>query len=161
MRCIAIHYWQGRIAPVFDTGGRVLVIDGDNREERVLLQPLPVARAEELAAARVEHLICGAISRPMREAIANRGIGVTGFVVGDVEAVLDAWTLGQLDATFAMPGCRGAMPGRWAKGCGQPQHRRAVCHREMEQDHGASGLRPDGAPGCARTRKRRSGNTQE
>jgi hypothetical protein len=66
-----------------------------------------------------------------------------------------------LDATFAMPGCRGAMSGRFGKGCGQLQHRRAICHRETEQDHGASGLRPDGVPGCARIRKRRLGKTQD
>lgn len=160
MSCVAIHYWQGRVAPVFDAGGRILVVRKEKREDLALVQHVPVARAEELVVANVEHLICGAISRPMREAVVNRGIEVTCFVAGDVEAVLEAWNLGQLDASFAMPGCRGAMSGA-CRGRGNVQHRRTLCHRETELDRGALGLRPDGAHGCARTRIRRTGKGLE
>lgn len=161
MARIAIHYWQDHIAPVFDVGGRLLLIDGHEREEHMLIQNLPPSRAQELAQARVEHLICGAISRPMREAIIHQGIEVTSFVTGEIEAVLTAWTLGQLDSTFTMPGCGGAMRGRLGRGRRQfQQQRRAICHKVMELDQEEWGRRPEKGPGCAQHRKQQVGKGQ-
>ncbi|MDY0274031.1 MAG: hypothetical protein RBR42_01175 [Desulfomicrobium sp.] len=155
MARIAIHYWQDHIAPVFDTGGPLLVIDGNTREKHMLIQTLPLARAQELVQVQVDHLICGALSRPMHEAIVGRGITITGFVTGEIEAVLTAWTLGRLDSTFAMPGCGGAMRGRFGKGQRQFQRqRRTVCHKEMVQDREAWGLKLVEEPGYARPRKK-------
>jgi microcystin-dependent protein len=121
MSRIAVHYWQHRIAPVFDTGGQVLVL-GDTpgaREEHLLQSPMPLHRAAELYALGVGTRICGAISRPMKEALAARGIAVVGFVAGDLDRVIAAWYGGGLDDTFAMPGCRGtARRGRRHRGGG-------------------------------------------
>lgn len=156
MARIAIHYWQEHIAPVFDTGGPLLIIDGHQRETLMLTQTLPPARAQELALAGIDHLICGAISRPMREAIQNQKIEVIGFITGEIEAVLQAWTLGQLDSTFVMPGCGGAMRGRMNRGRRKfQQQRRALCHEEMVQDHAAKGRRRVEEPGYARSRQQR------
>ena len=107
---IAVHHWQHRIAPVFDIGGRILVLeDGSGaRGEHLLQCAQPLHRAEELRALDVGTIICGAISRPMREALEARGIAVVGFVAGDLDRVLAAWERGRLDDSFAMPGCRGA-----------------------------------------------------
>lgn len=116
MSRIAVHHWQHRIAPVFDTGGGVLVL-GDGvgaREEHRLQCSQPLRRAEELCALNVGTLVCGAISRPMKEALTARGIAVVGFVAGDLERVIAAWFGQGLDETFAMPGCR--EPAR--PGCG-------------------------------------------
>lgn len=114
MSRIAVHHWQHRIAPVFDIGGRVLVLGGGGaaREEHLLQCPQPLRRAEELHALGVGTLICGAISRSMSEALEARGIAVVGFVAGDLERVLAAWERGGLDDSFAMPGCRCAGRGR-------------------------------------------------
>jgi predicted Fe-Mo cluster-binding NifX family protein len=158
MSRIAVHHWQDRIAPVFDTGGRVLVLeDGtDERDECLLLRSQPLQRAEDLRAQGVGTLICGAISRSMREALVACDIRVVGFVAGDLEQVIAAWKSGGLDETFAMPGCRGAGFGFGGKGWMQHQTRRTEsCHAEMEQDHRGLDRRPGAEPGCARIRNRR------
>ena len=114
MSRIALHHWQDRIAPVFDVGGRSLVLTerDDVREEHVLVRCEPLHRAEDLLRLGVGTLICGAISRPMQEAVLAGGIKVVGFVAGDLEQVIEAWERGNLDETFDMPGCRGRGHGR-------------------------------------------------
>lgn len=155
---VALHFWHGRIAPVFDIGGEVLMSDGEHKNEvRHLVHPLPVPRAAELADLGVEVLVCGAISRAMHEALAARGIRVIGFVAGDLEQVMAAWRQGKLDTTFAMPGCQGLGLGRGGKGHGHMQRGRTSCHEEMEQDHRGLGPRQGAALGCARTRSGTAG----
>ncbi len=120
MSRIAVHHWQKRIAPVFDIGGRILVLEdgSEEREEHLMVCSQPLHRAEELHVLRVGQLICGAISRSMQEALSARGIVVVGFVAGDLERVIAAWQQERLDDTFAMPGCRCAGVG-WRGGrCG-------------------------------------------
>ncbi len=162
---IAIHIWRDRVAPVFDTGGRILIL-ADREERHALVSPQPALRAEELAGLGVDILICGAISSPMREAVRARGIGVVGFVAGEVERVIAAWKSGVLDERFAMPGCRGMGFARGrergATARAHQESRRISCHVEMERDHEDSGRKPGAAPGCARTRNRtrRSGNLE-
>lgn len=114
MSRIALHHWQDRIAPVFDVGGRILVLTrgGGEREEHVLVRGEPLHRAEDLLRLGVGTLICGAISRPMQEAINASGITVVGFVAGELERVIEAWEQGDLDEAFDMPGCRGRGRGR-------------------------------------------------
>ncbi len=114
MSRIALHHWQDRIAPVFDVGGRILLLaEGKNGpEEHVLLRSEPLHRLEDLLRLDVGTLICGAISRPMQEALTAGGIRVVGFVAGDLGQVATAWKLGELDESFAMPGCRGRSRGR-------------------------------------------------
>jgi hypothetical protein len=114
MSRIALHHWQDRIAPVFDVGGRILVLTErvGEREEHVLVRSEPFHRAEDLLRLGVGTLICGAISRPMQEAINASGITVVGFVAGDLERVIEAWEQGKLDEAFDMPGCRGRGHGR-------------------------------------------------
>jgi len=67
---IAIPQWQGRVSPVFDVAGNLLLIDVDNgeesrREQHRLLGGDPLARVAELLAVRPEILICGALSKPV------------------------------------------------------------------------------------------------
>ena len=148
---IAVHHWQHRIAPVFDIGGCILVLeDGSGaRGEHLLQCAEPLHRAEELHALNVATLICGAISRPMREALETRGIGVVGFVAGDLDRVLAAWECGRLDDTFAMPGCRGA-------GCRCAGQQRGF-GPGREGEAVAAGRPGVPAPGGTRRRARRGG----
>jgi hypothetical protein len=155
MSRIAVHHWQHRIAPVFDVGGSILVLDdGSGTGEEHLMRCLqPLHRAEELQALHVGILICGAISVTMKEALEARGISVVGFVAGDLDRVLSAWNCGGLDDSFAMPGCRCAGRGRHGGGqsCGfGPRSQGAG-------GSGPSALSAGSESAVARRRQRRGG----
>ncbi|MFP4053828.1 MAG: NifB/NifX family molybdenum-iron cluster-binding protein [Phycisphaerae bacterium] len=108
---VAIPHWQGRISPVFDVAGRVLlvdVVDGAalSRRDVALESEDPQQRAADLANLGGELLICGAISRQMEMALSAVGIEVIPQTCGEVEEVLVAFTQGRLpQEAFLMPGC--------------------------------------------------------
>ena len=110
---VAIPQWQGRVSPVFDAAGKVLIIDIENgrehqREERPLARTEVLARAGEFLKLGADVLICGAISAPLEAALVSSGVQVVGFVCGPIEEVLAAFTDGELaKQTFWMPGCSG------------------------------------------------------
>lgn len=109
---MAIAIWNSRISPVFDVSRRVRVLEithgavvstGD--------QPLPEEDADSklrrLAALGADTLICGAISRKVREMALARGFTLVPFVAGEVESVIEAWLNGTLNQpVYRMPGCR-------------------------------------------------------
>jgi predicted Fe-Mo cluster-binding NifX family protein len=103
--------WNDRIAPVFDVAGQALVVvleNGATLDEEDLLLPASsaLAKVASLAEARVNVLICGAISRPACFAAKACGIEVHSFIAGTVREVIEAWLHGRLeDSVFAMPGC--------------------------------------------------------
>ena len=117
---IAIPQWQGRIAPVFDVAGHLLLIDAEDsretrREEKQLVKTELWARVAELLSYGADVLICGAISAPLQFRIAASGVRVIAFVCGSVTEVLAAYLRGALaDPQFAMPGCR-----RWRRRDGE------------------------------------------
>ncbi len=108
---IAIPHWQGRISPVFDVAGNVLVVEVDDgveqsRQDIVFDIEEPRARAGRLSETRADVLICGAISRPLEVAISAAGVEVISQICGKVESVLAAFAEGRLDqGEFLMPGC--------------------------------------------------------
>ncbi len=110
---IAVPVWQGRVSPVFDVAGQLLLVEADNaleqaRREETLADEEPQRRAERLAEWGVRTLICGAISQPLQALLDARGIEVVPRVCGEVEEVLAAFLVGELRADrFAMPGCCG------------------------------------------------------
>lgn len=110
---IAIPVWQGRVSPVFDVAGQMLVVEryGDGevaRREVALPDAEPDKRARALADLGVTTLICGAISRPLESLLAASRIRVISGVCGDIEDVLEAVLSGNVnDGRFAMPGCSG------------------------------------------------------
>ncbi len=132
---IAIPHWQGRVSPVFDMAGSVLLIDIENgqerqREEHKLTRTDPLARAAEFLKLEAKVLICGGISAPLEAALASSGVEVIGFVCGPVEEVLAGYLNGKLaKRMFSMPGahrqrrCLGgrryAMPGGFGMGAGR------------------------------------------
>ena len=113
---IALPVWEGRISPVFDTAGRLVIVDAEageepQRREVDLVEPFPPRRAAKLVELGVEVLICGAISRPMASMVASYGVRVLPFVSGDAEDVFSAYLSGKLGEAafpprFRMPGCR-------------------------------------------------------
>lgn len=89
----------------------LIELDGDeerNRSNITLIKRDPFERAQEVSSMGVEILICGAVSRVLRMALAGAGIEVIGFICGDIETVLGAFLRGQLmNGHFSMPGCFG------------------------------------------------------
>ncbi|NLF31428.1 MAG: hypothetical protein GX591_11160 [Planctomycetes bacterium] len=108
---VAIPHWRGRISPVFDVAGSVLVVeirDGAEQAHRdvVLDCEDPQVRAARLAQIGADILICGAVSWPLEMALSSAGIDVIAQTCGDVDQVLAAFVKGQLQQdAFLMPGC--------------------------------------------------------
>ncbi len=108
---IAIPHWQGRIAPVFDVAGRLLLIDVESgreifRQQRILFKTSFSDRAAELLSYGPNALLCGAISAPLQLKLLASGLKVIAFVCGPVDDVLAAYLQGSLaNPAFAMPGC--------------------------------------------------------
>ena len=107
---VAIPCWRGRVSPVFDTAGTLLLVDIENgresrREQGTLRRNGPFARAGEFLRYGAGTLICGAISEPLERALRLAGVEVTGFVCGPAEEVLSAYLAGELSRpAFRMPG---------------------------------------------------------
>ncbi|MGC9455198.1 MAG: NifB/NifX family molybdenum-iron cluster-binding protein [Phycisphaerae bacterium] len=110
---VAIPHWQGRISPVFDVAGNVLVVDVSDgaeqaRQDIAFDSEDPQLRAARLARTGADVLICGAISWPLEVALSAAGIEVIPQTCGDVEQVLSAFVHGRLrQNAFLMPGCCG------------------------------------------------------
>lgn len=123
---VAIPIWNGRVSPVFDTAGGLLLVETDgNQAVRQAQESLgaksPRERLEYLQDLEVHTLICGAISRFLAELITAAGIELVPFVAGDVQEVLEAFLQGGLsESAFAMPGCRAAARRRMGM-CGATQ----------------------------------------
>jgi hypothetical protein len=149
---IALPIHEGKISPVFDWARRLLVVDrvapgsfakatrrgrpaapsprnnGEReaaRREIELDDLAPALRARRLAELGVETLLCGGISAPLAALVEAQGVKVIAGLVGEADAVLDAFFAGGLsDPGFAMPGWR--CPGRRTRarrGCGRGRGR--------------------------------------
>jgi len=109
----AFAYREERIAPVFDIARQVLLVEvSSGRIVGESTEPLPenaaAQKALRLAELGVGTLVCGAISRPLRDLVSAYGIRVIPFVAGDLREVVQAWRGRALGGgTFAMPGCCG------------------------------------------------------
>ena len=110
---LALAVWNGRISPVFDAAGHLLVLEVEkgqvvSRQEHGMGTDEPFQKTARLAELGVETLVCGAVSRPLAEMIAARGIRLIPFVAGGTEEVLAAFLAGALPSPdMAMPGCCG------------------------------------------------------
>ena len=107
----AFPYWNGRLAPVFDTARRMLVVTasvgGVLRADQQLAEGAPVRRVVQLAEAGIGVLVCGAISRTLHELLTARGIIVLPFLAGDLREIVACWVDGRLPGeALVMPGCR-------------------------------------------------------
>ncbi len=113
---VAIPYWLGRVSPVFDVAGSLMLIDLEGgrevrRERRTLFGSDPFDRANQVRCFGVEILICGAVSKTLESAMSGMGIDVVSFICGDIENVIAAFKKGGLDVDrFLMPGRRNRRP---------------------------------------------------
>ncbi len=109
---VAVPEWQGRVSPVFDVAGTLVLLraatDGHQATRRVESVGCTSAheRARRLRELGVDVLLCGAISRPLEALVAAEGIRVVANICGPVDEVAAAFRDGTLDdGRFAMPGC--------------------------------------------------------
>jgi predicted Fe-Mo cluster-binding NifX family protein len=122
MMKIALPEWNGRISPVFDTAGRLVVVrieDGAEagRESVLITEQRPGPRAMMLLQAGISTLICGAVSNGMARAVEAAGIGIIPWIAGEIDDVVAAYTAGRLDMpVYRMPGCGGGRMRR-QRGC--------------------------------------------
>jgi predicted Fe-Mo cluster-binding NifX family protein len=107
---VAIPVWEGRVSPVLDVAGRLLLVDADDgqeisrSEEKVDTSLLP-QRVRRFCELGVEVVICGAVSRPLADMLHVAGITVHSCIMGDVESVLNSYLhSGVPDSSFSMPG---------------------------------------------------------
>lgn len=123
---LAVSTWNGRVSPVFDVARTLLVLDTGaagaiERREQPLAEGAAL-QTQQIAGAGVDVLLCGAISRPLADMLAARGVKVVPFISGDVEQVVRAYLAGGFErGRFAMPGCRrrGGGAGRRGHGWGR------------------------------------------
>ncbi|HPQ66409.1 MAG TPA: hypothetical protein PLI51_06760, partial [bacterium] len=103
---VAIPQWQGRVSPVFDVAGEVLVADSDGGRIRLELgEAAGFERVRRLVEGNVGVLLCCSISRFLEAAVREAGIDLIPHVCGEVEEILAAWTSGRLrPELFLMPG---------------------------------------------------------
>jgi predicted Fe-Mo cluster-binding NifX family protein len=122
---VAFAVWDNWISPVFDTAGTLLMAETEGgrvtaRRREPMDGHLPSEKVARLKMLGVETLVCGAISRPLADAITAEGIRLVPFVSGTVEEVVTAYAQGVLPGpTFAMPGCGRRRRGRFGRGRGR------------------------------------------
>ena len=120
---VAVPVWQGRVSPVFDVAGQLLLVEfvggvEKSRRDHMLVDAEPQQRAVQLSELEVETLICGAVSQPLESLLTENGIKVYGRVCGNLDDVLAAFVAGTLgQPRFAMPGCCGGQRRRFRGGC--------------------------------------------
>lgn len=108
---IAIPNWQGRVSPVLDVAGALLLVavEGSSvlsRQSVVLPDDTVLERAKRIKEFSVDVLVCGAVSWPLETALLSAGIEVISQNCGEVEEVLQAFLSGQLQkGAYLMPGC--------------------------------------------------------
>jgi len=96
---------------VLDVSRRLRVIEyqpggKQSQTEALLPEEDEYQRVQQIEALGLDLLICGAVSRSLRESLEARGIKLFSFISGDIEEVLNAWEKGVLSGPeLMMPGC--------------------------------------------------------
>lgn len=110
---VALPVWNSRISPLFDTAGRLLMVElqGDkevSRSEVPIAEAFPPRKVSRLQELGVEVLICGGISWPLGQMVEASGVRLIPWMAGSVDEVLGAYRSGNLPSRqFFMPGCPG------------------------------------------------------
>jgi predicted Fe-Mo cluster-binding NifX family protein len=89
---LGIPVWRDEVSPVFDVASTLLVIDAEagreiSRHVRSLGTLHGQRRAGCLAAAGLDLLVCGVITRPLERMVTVAGVRVISLLCGPVEEV--------------------------------------------------------------------------
>ncbi|MBD3368562.1 MAG: dinitrogenase iron-molybdenum cofactor biosynthesis protein [Candidatus Eisenbacteria bacterium] len=115
---VGIPIWNEHVSPVLDAAERLLVIEfEDGKPDRTETRRLARASAAEVGAsvrgARVDVLICGALSAELARILAGSETRVVPWVTGTADEVARAFIEGTLgDPRFSLPGCRRGFGGK-------------------------------------------------
>lgn len=115
---VGITTWGDRVSPVLDAAERLLVFRTGSVAGGTSVVDLSGlsfwGRAAEIERAGIDVLICGAVTRPLLDALTGSGLTVVPWISGSVDEILEAFSCGELsNERFAMPGC-----GRPTRACG-------------------------------------------
>jgi predicted Fe-Mo cluster-binding NifX family protein len=114
---VALPIYQSRIAPVFDSAVRILLIQIEQQSEvaRSELNFENLSASERIASlkrAGVTSLVCAGVSHVIHTMVESAGIRVTPGIIGQVDDVTTAYVSNQLDDhRFRMPGRGGRSEG--------------------------------------------------
>jgi predicted Fe-Mo cluster-binding NifX family protein len=108
----AFTIWDGRIAPVFDVAGQIVVIQRSDPSSTQQCTCLPTGSATEkilfLHQQQIDVLVCGAMTQSTQLIAEAHGIEVLPFIAGCQQEVIKCWLNDQpFEQHFAMPGCNG------------------------------------------------------
>ena len=109
---VALLTAQSRVSPVFETTSTWLIIDTTPDECNICSThhfnaQNEVDMANELLKENVELVICGAIAYYLEKILINQSCEVFAFTAGEVDEVIEALHINQLDnPKFRMPGCQ-------------------------------------------------------
>lgn len=106
----AIASWRGRIAPVLDTAGSLVILDDSDAacglENTIELRGEGSERIGIFISLGVRRIVCGAVSSLLVDLLTASGIEIVPFVAGDLNEIRAALEQGRdLRQEFAMPGC--------------------------------------------------------
>jgi predicted Fe-Mo cluster-binding NifX family protein len=110
MEKVAIPIWDNRVSPVLDTATRLIILDindGEELKREVVSVPHEnfIVRAKYIAELQVDTVLCGALSKPMRRMLMQRGITIFPWITGETEDVVQAYLHGNLtNERFIFPG---------------------------------------------------------
>jgi len=119
---LAIPIHLGRISPLYDLAEHALLLELEDDEERwrteiSLNPPQGSRRGDLLEQARIDHVVCGAISASEMKDLLDLGILVLSMVAGTCGEIIRSLTLGgQLDDRFGRPGCGDRPQGQGSSG---------------------------------------------
>jgi hypothetical protein len=106
---VALTTWNGRISPVFDTSSTLRVYCGENELDEtgvdISLPSDPLEKVRVIAE-EADIVICGAVSGLLEHELAERGVIVHSWIMGDVKEILERWRYGSIaEYERNMPGC--------------------------------------------------------
>ena len=162
MSRIAITIWNDRISPVFESAGRIILVEVEqNRELSRTEQQLPAIsshsaaggsynrsfspqfdeglvckKIERLRELDVDILVCGAISNFTAGLLTSAGIEIIGWISGYREEVIQALIKNSIgDDGFLMPGCFGRRRRRGRRNSkeGRFRNRRNYDHNRFQE----------------------------
>ncbi len=109
MEKVAIPIWDERVSPVLDTATRLMILEfNDGQEKKREMINIPqehfIIRTKYIAGLKVDTVLCGALSKPMRRMLIQSGITVFPWVTGYVNDVIQAYLDGNLtNEQFLLP----------------------------------------------------------
>lgn len=121
---IILTVWKGRIAPVFDVAGRIVVVNRDSsgesyKSEYDLPESSGSVKLDFIKEMSPDVLVCGAVSRRFIHGIQEIAGDVFTFISGSVEEVLVALENRELqNGNYRMPGCGRGFCRKTGKGSG-------------------------------------------